>query len=68
MTVGLSGGALGIALVVRLLRGWLYGIGPFDPIALGGAVAVLLGCATIALLIPVHRATRVDPMLALRAD
>jgi ABC-type antimicrobial peptide transport system permease subunit len=41
---------------------------PFDPIALGGAVAILMGCATVALLIPVRRATRVDPVVALRAE
>ena len=68
MAAGLSGGALGVVLVVRLLRGWLYGVPPFDPIALGGAVAILVGCATAALLIPVRRATRVDPMVALRAE
>jgi ABC-type antimicrobial peptide transport system permease subunit len=68
MAVGLSGGALGIVVVVRLLRGWLYGVPPFDPIALGGAVAILVGCGTVALLIPVRRATRVDPMVALRAE
>jgi predicted permease len=68
MAAGLSGGALGIVLVVRLLRGWLYGVPPFDPIALGGAVAILMGCATVALLIPVRRATRVDPVVALRAE
>ena len=68
MAVGLSGGALGITLVVQLLRGMLYGVPPFDPIALGSAVAILVGCATVALLIPVRRATRVDPMVALRAE
>jgi putative ABC transport system permease protein len=68
MAIGLAGGVLGIMVVVRLLRNLLYGVQPFDPIALGGAVAILVGCATIALLIPVHHATRVDPMVALRAE
>ena len=68
MAAGLAGGVLGIALVVRLLRGLLYGVPPFDPIALGGAVAILMGCATVALLIPVRRATRVDPMVVLRGE
>jgi len=68
MAAGLSGGALGIFVVVRLLRGWLYGVAPFDPIALGAGMAILLGCAAIALLIPVRRATRVDPVVALRAE
>ncbi len=68
MALGLGGGALGMIVVVRLLRNLLYGLQPFDPIAFGGAVAILVGCATIALLIPVHRATRVDPIVALRGE
>jgi putative ABC transport system permease protein len=68
MAIGLAGGVLGIMVVVGLLRNLLYGVEPFDPIALGGAVAILVGCATVALLIPVHRATRVDPMVALRTE
>lgn len=68
MVAGLVGGALGIMLVVRLLRDLLYGVPPFDPIALGSAIAILLGCATVALLIPVRRATLVDPIIALRAQ
>jgi putative ABC transport system permease protein len=68
MAIGLAGGVLGIMVVVRLLRNLLYGVEPFDPIALGGAVAILVGCATIALLIPVRHATRADPMVSLRAE
>lgn len=68
MAAGLAGGALGVILVVQLLRGLLYGVPRFDPIALGGALAILVACATVALLIPVRRATRVDPMVALRAE
>jgi ABC-type antimicrobial peptide transport system permease subunit len=68
MAIGLAGGVLGIMVVVRLLRNLLYGVQPFDPIALGSAVAILVGCAAVALLIPVHHATRVDPMVALRAE
>jgi ABC-type antimicrobial peptide transport system permease subunit len=40
----------------------------FDPLALGGALAALVACATVALLVPVRRATRVDPIAALRAE
>jgi predicted permease len=68
MAGGLAGGALGIVLVVRLLRGLLYDVPSFDPIALGSSVAILVGCAAIALLIPVRHATRVDPMVTLRAE
>ena len=68
MGAGLAGGALGIVRVVRLVRGFLYEVPPFDPVALGAAVAILIGCAAIALLIPLRRVTRVDPVIALRAQ
>lgn len=66
MTAGLAGGLFGVAIVVRLLRGLLYEVPPFDPIALGAAVVILLCSAALALLVPLRRATRVDPAVALR--
>jgi predicted permease len=66
MLAGLAGGVLGVAGVARLLRGLLYGVAPLDPVALGGAALALLACATAALLVPVRRATRVDPAAILR--
>jgi predicted permease len=68
MAAGLGLGALGTIVVVRLVRELLYGVEPFDPIALGLSVVILVGCATIALLVPLRRATRVDPVIALRAQ
>ena len=65
---GLAASALGILVMVRLLRDLLYDVPPFDPIAVGGAVVILVAAVAIALLIPVRRATRVDPILALRAE
>jgi ABC-type antimicrobial peptide transport system permease subunit len=56
------------ALALLLASVGVYAMPPFDPIALGGAAAILVGCATIALLVPVRRATRVDPTVALRAE
>ncbi len=66
MALGLAGGAVGVVIVTRALRGLLYGVSQFDPVALGIAVMTLLVCGTVALLIPVRRATRVDPMTVLR--
>jgi ABC-type antimicrobial peptide transport system permease subunit len=43
-----------------------HGVRPFDPLTLAASVAILAGCATAALLVPVLRATRVDPAIALR--
>lgn len=65
---GLVIGAFGIVLVVRLVRDLLYGITPFDPLTVGGSIAILVVCATLALLIPVRRATRVDAAVTLRAQ
>ncbi|MBV9772511.1 MAG: ABC transporter permease [Gemmatimonadetes bacterium] len=66
MAAGLVAGAGGIVLVTRFVRGLLYGVEPFDPVALGAALALLLACAAVALLVPVRRATRVDPVTILR--
>ncbi len=66
MAAGLLAGALGVVAVGRMVSNLLYGVRPFDPLALGVAIAVLLACATLALLVPVRRATRVDPISILR--
>ena len=68
ISAGLIGGAFGILVVARLLRDVVYGVPPFDPLAIGAAVAILIGSATLALLIPLRRAVRVDPATALRAQ
>lgn len=68
MAAGLAAGAVGIIVVARLVGGLLYGVSPFDPVVLGLAVAALLACATVALLMPVRRAARVDPATALHAQ
>jgi putative ABC transport system permease protein len=68
MVAGLVGGAAGVVLMVQMLQDLLYGVAPFDPITLTGAVVVLLVCAGTALFAPVRRASRVDPAVALRAE
>jgi putative ABC transport system permease protein len=68
IAAGLAIGAFGVVIVVRLLRELLYGVSPFDPLTLGGSIAILVACATMALLIPLRRATRVDASVALRAE
>ena len=66
MAAGLAVGGVGIVVVARLLQKLLYGVSPFDPVALGVAIATLIVCAAVALLVPVRRATRVDPISVLR--
>ena len=68
MAAGLGVGAFGIVVVVRLVGNLLYGVEPFDPPTLAASAAILIACATIALLIPLRRATRVDAAVALRAQ
>jgi ABC-type antimicrobial peptide transport system permease subunit len=52
----------------RVLAGQLYGLRSYDPITIGYATAILVGFAVLAALIPARRATRVDPMVALRCE
>jgi predicted permease len=66
MAAGLGVGAFGVLLVVRLIGDLLYGVQRFDPITLALSVTVLVGCATIALLVPLRRAVRTDAAIALR--
>lgn len=66
MAVGLVGGIVGVVFVARFVSGMLYGVKPFDPVAVGAAFVILVGCGVVALLVPVRRATRVDPIAVLR--
>ncbi len=71
LTLTALGCAAGLTLalaVTRLLSSFLYGISPFDPVTFL-AVPLLLGLvALLACWVPARRATRVDPIIALRAE
>jgi ABC-type antimicrobial peptide transport system permease subunit len=54
--------------VNRLLQSQLVGVPPYDPLTLGLTPIVLMGVALVACHIPARRATRVDPVIALRAE
>jgi ABC-type antimicrobial peptide transport system permease subunit len=68
VAIGLVVGSLLAASAAVALRGVLYGITPFDPIAWGLAMSAMIAAAAIANLVPARRAMRVDPMTALRTD
>jgi ABC-type antimicrobial peptide transport system permease subunit len=68
--VGL-GLAIGIGLALFLSQGLgilLFGVEPWDPAIFGGVVAALALTAVVACLIPARRATRVDPVEAMRYE
>lgn len=68
VTAGMALGALGAGLLGRLLSGLLYGVSGTEPGIYAGVGSILLVTALAAIALPALRATRVDPMTALRHD
>jgi ABC-type antimicrobial peptide transport system permease subunit len=67
----LLGASIGVLLSVgayRLLRSALFGVGPFDALALAVAALVLCAVSLVAILVPASRASRLMPTEALRSD
>ncbi len=67
-TIGIAAGLLLSAATVRLLRGFLYGLSPFDPIAFAAAGTAWIVISMLASWYPARRATHVDPMTALNFE
>jgi ABC-type antimicrobial peptide transport system permease subunit len=68
MAIGAAIGAAGALALARLMTGLLYEVRPTDAATFAGSAIVLAALAVIASLVPAWRATRVDPLTALRAD
>jgi putative ABC transport system permease protein len=66
--VGVLLGLSGAALVVRSLRSMLYGLSPFDPTTFIVVSVIFAAVAMLATFVPARRATRVDPLVALRCE
>jgi predicted permease len=66
--IGLAVGLIAAAGLMRLLSSMLFGVTPFDPVTYAAVIAGLGGVALLATWLPARQATRIDPMLALRAE
>jgi ABC-type antimicrobial peptide transport system permease subunit len=68
VAAGLVVGLAAAGAASRLLRSLLLDLSPWDPVAFAAVAALLLGAALVACAVPARRATRVDPVTALRQE
>jgi putative ABC transport system permease protein len=68
VAIGIAIGLVAALALGRLVATWLYQTNPRDPVTLGLIAFLLAAVAILACLLPARRATKVDPMVALRAE
>jgi hypothetical protein len=66
--IGIVFGVAGTICLTPMLRRWVFGVSPFDPLTFGGVTLVLCLATVAAALGPAVRASRADPMSSLRAE
>jgi len=65
---GVLAGLVGALILTRFLQSMLFAVKPSDPATFAAIAALLAGVTLLACLVPAHRATRVDPLVALRHE
>jgi putative ABC transport system permease protein len=68
VAIGLAVGLVGAVALTRFVRTMLFDLSPSDPITFGAISFMLAAVAFVACFIPARRATRVDPLVALREE
>lgn len=68
IAIGIGAGVPLTLAAGRSIQTMLYGVRFFSPVILGGSILVLIGVAVLAALVPARRATRIDPLAALRHE
>jgi len=68
VTGGLVFGVAGAIAITRLVSTLLFGLTPTDPLTILMAVSLMVGVAAFAAYLPARKASRVDPMIALRYE
>jgi ABC-type antimicrobial peptide transport system permease subunit len=68
VAAGVTLGALSAALAARSISSQLFGVAPGDPLGTAAAIAMLLAVTLAAAYLPARRATRIDPVIALRCE
>jgi putative ABC transport system permease protein len=66
--IGVAVGLVGVLGASRVLRGFLFSVAPTDPLAIGGAAALMLLVSAVACYLPARRAADADPIEALRFE
>jgi predicted permease len=68
VAIGLACGLVGAVVLTRFVRTMLFDVSPADPLTFAAISGILAGVAFLACYIPARRATRVDPLVALREE